>query len=75
MAVCRPRELLIKHICNLYGVNERWIKTGGGPMFDTAPKTSNKADTALSILQSLRPEFQDYALEQIRQLAELQKKL
>ncbi len=71
----QPRELLIKHICNLYGVNEGWLKTGDGPMFDTVPKTSKKADAALSIFQSLRPEFQDYALEQIRRLAELQNKL
>ena len=70
----QPKELLVKHICELYGVNEQWISTGEGPMFLTEPKSNKKADEALAIFQSLRPEFQDYALAQIRQLAQLQEK-
>lgn len=69
-----PKELLIKHICELYGVNEQWLKNGEEPMFNTTLKTNKKAEEAVSIFQSLRPEFQDYALEQIRGLAELQDK-
>ncbi len=45
------------------------------PMFDTVPETGKKADAARSILQPLRPEFQDCALEQIRRPAELQNNL
>ena len=33
----QPKELVIKHICDLYGVNEQWIKDGNGPMFSSPP--------------------------------------
>lgn len=68
----QPKELLIRHICDLYNVNRKWMESGEGPMFCEEPKYSKRAEEALSIFQSLRPEFQDYALEQIRQLARLQ---
>lgn len=70
----QPKELLVKHLCDLYSVNEQWIKTGEGEMFCAKAKLDKRADEALSIFQSLRPEFQDYALEQIRQLVLLQEK-
>lgn len=31
----KEKELLLRHICQLYGVNERWMQTGEGEMFDT----------------------------------------
>ena len=43
-------------------------------MFDSAPE-DGKWLKALAIFKALRPEFQDYALEQIRQLAQLQEKI
>ena len=70
----QPKELLVKHICEFYGVNEQWMYTGQGDMFSKKPETNRKADEALAIFQSLRPDFQDYALEEIRQLARLQDK-
>lgn len=70
----QPKKLLLKHICDLYGVNEGWLDTGEGPMFDKEPRRDKKADEAMAIFRSLRPEFQDYALEQIRRLAQLQDK-
>ncbi len=69
-----PKDLLLKHICEVYNIREEWLRTGEGPMFDTSPKASRKLDEAISIFQSLRPEFQEYALTQIRHLAELQDK-
>ncbi len=69
-----PKDLLLKHICEVYYINENWLRTGEGPMFDSSPRASRKLDEAISIFQSLRPEFQEYALTQIRQLAELQDK-
>lgn len=68
----QPKELLLRHICEQYGVNEHWLKTGEGEMFDCSPCDAGKLNEALSIFKTLRPEFQDYALEQIRKLAELQ---
>ncbi len=71
----QPKSLLVKHMCDLYGVNEEWLETGNGEMFEVVPKTSKKAEEAIAIFQSLRPEFQDYALDQIEKLAELQNKV
>lgn len=71
----QPKKLLLKHICDLYGVNAQWLDTGEGPMFDKGPRHDKKADEAMAIFRTLRPEFQDYALEQIRQLAQLQEKI
>lgn len=70
----KPKELLLRHICRLYKVNESWLQTGEGEMFLDDPEQSRKADEALRIFHTLRPEFQDYALEQIRKLSELQGK-
>lgn len=69
----QPKELLLKHICQLYNVNEHWLNTGEGEIFKT-PEEITRFDEALNIFKSLRPEFQEYALEQIRKLAELQDK-
>ena len=61
-------------ICREFGVSEHWLRTGEGEMFRTTPKTNQKLEEALTIFRTLRPEFQDYALEQIRLLAKLQEK-
>lgn len=70
----QPKELLLRHICQLYGVNQHWLETGEGEMFKDNPEEITKIEKALDIFKSLRPEFQDYALEQIKKLAELQNK-
>lgn len=71
----QPRKLLLQHMCQQYKVNEHWLETGEGEMFDKSLESEGKFDEALSIFKSLRPEFQDYALEQIKSLAELQDKI
>ncbi len=68
----QPKELFLRHMCRLYKVNEHWLETGDGEMFEGNPKETDKLEEALSIFRTLRPEFQDYALEQIKKLAELQ---
>ena len=68
----QPKKLLIKHICELYNVNENWILTGNGEMFLDSNKPNKKLDEAISILRDLQPDFQDYALEQIKKLLDLQ---
>lgn len=70
----QPKKLLLKHICQLYNVNEHWLETGEGEMFNSTPEENHKIEEALRIFKSLRPEFQDYALEQIKKLVELQEK-
>lgn len=70
----RPKELLLRHICKLFGVNQNWLETGEGEMFCCDPAQTEKLDEAVRIFKTLRPEFQDYALEQLRRLVELQEK-
>lgn len=68
-----PKDVLVKHICDIYSVNETWLRTGEGTMFNLKEDNIPKLEEAVRILKSLRPEFQEYALKQIRDLANLQK--
>ena len=70
-----PKELLLRHICEIYHVNPYWLETGEGEMFNSELEKSNKFDEAFQIFKSLCPDFQDYALDQIRKLVELQNKV
>lgn len=67
-----PKELLIRHICELYGVNQEWLLSGKGEMFAGDRSFDQRAEEALRIFKTLRPAFQEYALEQIKNLARLQ---
>lgn len=67
----QPKKLLLQHMCQQYKVNEHWLETGEGEMFDGSVESESKFDEALSIFKSLKPEFQEYALDQIKKLAEL----
>ena len=69
-----PKELLLRHICELYNVNQHWLETGEGEMFNGDLNEVSKYDEAFQIFKSLRPDFQDYALNQIKKLVELQDK-
>lgn len=69
----QPKALL-RHICELFGVSQNWLKAGEGEMFCCDPAQTEKLDEAMRIFKTLRPEFQDYALEQLHRLAELQEK-
>lgn len=52
------------------------LQTSGDTLLETGfcPEVDHKFDEILSILKSLRPEFQDFAYGQIKKLAELQDK-
>lgn len=54
----------------------RILHTSGDTLLETGfgPERENKYEETLTILKSLRPEFQDYALELIKKLSELQDK-
>lgn len=70
-----PKELLVKHIANLYGVNLAWLMYGEGEMMTSSTPSNPKLEEAITLFQSLKPEFQDCALAQIRELVKLQKNL
>lgn len=52
------------------------LQTSGDTLLETGfcPESDDKFEEALSIFKSLSPEFQSYALDQIKKLAELQDK-
>lgn len=70
----QPKKLLLQHLCQQYKVNPHWLETGEGAMFDSGPASGDRFGEALTLFGSLKPEFQDYALDQIKKLAKLQDK-
>lgn len=71
----QPKEIFLQHICRQYKINRHWLETGEGDMFAENPEVFGRLDEALHIFNTLRPEFQDYALEQIKKLKELQNRI
>jgi transcriptional regulator with XRE-family HTH domain len=63
-------ERIIRLICTTFGVNPVWLKTGRGPMFFDTP--SEKIDEIVAIFKQLHPFFQDFFLNQLRQIYEFE---
>jgi len=53
-----------------FGVNEHWLRTGEGSMYDETANVNIAKVT--SLFKSLTPEYQECALIQLNTLAELQ---
>ena len=64
-------DRIIRLIRFTFGVNETWLKTGVGEMFQSAPL--EKRERIISLFNELNPQFQDYALTVIDHLLQLQK--
>jgi transcriptional regulator with XRE-family HTH domain len=67
----RVNDRTIKLISTIYGVNERFLRTGEGEMFDKTP--DYKLTQVARIFQELPTDFQDYILQQIEGLKKLNK--
>ena len=65
-------DRIIKLICITFNVNENWLRTGKGDMFNES--TNQMAEIALSTFRELKPDYQNYVLKQIDHLLELQQK-
>jgi DNA-binding XRE family transcriptional regulator len=61
----------VKLICVTFNVNEQWLRTGEGEMFNASPYIKELCD----ILGSLTTETQKYLLLMARELLTVQKKL
>ena len=59
-------------ICFTYGVNEKWLKTGKGAMFEEG--RDFKLEEVISNFKKLDELLQDYVLKQIRLALEYQEK-
>ena len=65
-------DRIIKLICSTFNVNEHWLKDGHGEMFNK--NTDQTTELAMSIFKELNPDYQEYVLQQINKLLELQNK-
>ena len=65
-------ERMIKLISFVYNVSERWLRTGEGDMFRNA--ADDKIERLVHCFKELQPEFQDYLLQQINHLVDLQER-
>ena len=67
----KANDRIIRLIRLTFGVNEAWLKTGAGEMFQSAPV--EKRERIISLFNELNPQFQNYALTVIDHLLKLQK--
>ena len=65
-------EKNILTICTQYNVNEEWLRTGEGAMFE---EDKRRQKALLAHFSELDLPFQEYLIEEARRLLELQSKL
>ena len=63
----------IKLIVSTYGVNETWLRSGDGEMFENGIGSDHKIAETVEIFKQLSPFFQDFILEQLYKLLEYEK--
>ena len=63
-------DRIVKLICFTFNVNENWLKTGIGEMFNS--EDNQLTDLAVSTFKDLKPQYKEYILKQIEQLLEIQ---
>jgi transcriptional regulator with XRE-family HTH domain len=66
----RVNDRIIKIISMTFGVNEGWLKSGEGSMFEEVEDF--KLNQLISTFRKLDPSFQDYVIKQLDILLELQ---
>ncbi|MDR2393803.1 MAG: helix-turn-helix transcriptional regulator [Treponema sp.] len=59
----KANDRIIKLICSSFNVNETWLKTGVGEMFNLDP--DEEFTKLVSLYKELDPKYQDYILKQI----------
>lgn len=68
----KVNDRIIKLMHFVLNVNEEWLRTGKGEMFEEKPNTT--LALAVSSFKELKPVYQEYVLKQIDQLLEIQEK-
>jgi len=58
-------EQNIKLICLIYGVNEAWLRTGKGEMFNPASKLDDDEKKLLEMFRLLSPAMRSFVLQKI----------
>jgi transcriptional regulator with XRE-family HTH domain len=70
IGVRKINDRLIRLIKTTFGVNEAWLRTGAGEMFQKDVTPDYKITEAEEIFKQLNPFFQDFILDQLRKLLE-----
>lgn len=65
-----PKEVFLNHVCDIYGVNRRWLLDGQGPMLDEKAG-DEKVHEVAQIFRSLSPDLRELALSQMKSLQKL----
>lgn len=65
----KVNDRIIKLICYTFNVNMEWLKNGTGDVF---MPNNNFLELASSSFKKLKPEYQQYIINQIDQLLEIQ---
>ena len=68
-----PNERVYELICNKYKVNKDWLITGKGEMFSETPPDTELLQIT-EIIKELDPIFRDSVIQQIKLMANLNKK-
>jgi transcriptional regulator with XRE-family HTH domain len=63
-------ERIIELVSSIYGVNNVWLRTGKGQMFDK--KIDSQLEEMTVLFNQLNPHFKGYVLAQIKHLIKLQ---
>jgi transcriptional regulator with XRE-family HTH domain len=67
----RVNDRLVKLVCAAFNVNNVWLKTGEGEMFN---KSHNPFTKVMALYKELNSEYQGYVLRQIELLLDIQSK-
>ena len=66
----KVNDRVIKLIVSAFGVNEAWLRTGEGEMFEKDITPDYKIAETVGIFKQLNPFFQDFILSQLHKLLE-----
>ena len=69
---CQVNERVVISICARFNVNEKWLKTGEGDIFEILDKNSNDF---FNIFSNLSPVLQEFLLKVANDLLDTQEKL
>jgi transcriptional regulator with XRE-family HTH domain len=69
----KANDRIIELVAMKYKVNKEWLKTGKGAMFSSTPPNV-KLEQMTEIFNELNELFQNYVLNQIKELLAVQKK-
>jgi transcriptional regulator with XRE-family HTH domain len=64
----KVNDRLIRLIKITFGVNETWLRTGEGPLFEKEKTPDYKISDALELFKKLSPPLQDIVLEHLNKL-------